>query len=96
MVVQGTTGEVVGTAGVTVAGTPVASTPLETAEGTMDGATVGMSDDAWVLGHPGCADTREVGEGGLNFRLGGTPGLDAGDDLVGEVAVRAEAGGVAV
>jgi hypothetical protein len=42
MVVQGTTGEVVGTAGVTVAGTPVASTPLETAEGTMDGATVGM------------------------------------------------------
>jgi hypothetical protein len=32
----------------------------------------------------------------LNFRLGGTPGLDAGDDLVGEVAVRAEAGGVAV
>lgn len=32
----------------------------------------------------------------MDLFLGGTPGLDAGDDFVGELAVRAEAGGIAV
>lgn len=52
--------------------------------------------DAWVLVDPGGTDTGEVGHGGLDLGLGCAPGLDAGDDLLGELFVRAEALGIAV
>ena len=52
--------------------------------------------DAWVLGHVGAADSCEVGKSGLDFFVGCPPCLDAGDYLVGELGVRAEAARVAV
>lgn len=53
-------------------------------------------DDAWVLGHVSAAYSGEVGKRALDLFLGGAPCLDATDDLLGEVGVRAEAAGVAV
>lgn len=42
------------------------------------------------------ANAGEIGQSGRDLRLGATPGLNTGDDLLGEFFIRAEARGITV
>lgn len=81
--------------GDTSAGSGTAGTARNNGGYKGDGGGNG-SHDTRVSGDPSSANTSEVGQSILDLLLGGTPGLDTRDDLVGEVLVRAEALGITV